>query len=96
MFTWDPAEDPRPDLVEDADLWRRLLPLAGNVSRDLVMVLNGFRCLGARLEVRGTSARIVAGDCEDYEALRDQWLLPYRRSLTALLQRTVEHAQKVL
>ena len=92
---WAPVRDPRPDLTEDAIHWTRLLALAGDVSRDLVMVLNGFRCLGARLEVNGKATRIVAGDCEDYDALRDQWLLPYRRTLTALLQRVTEHAEKV-
>ena len=94
-WSWDPAEDPRPDLTEDAVHWSRLLALAGDVSRELVMVLNGFRCLGARLDVRDGKARLLPGDCEDYYALRDQWLLPYRRTLTALLQRVTEHAEKV-
>ena len=38
--------------------------IAGDVSRDLVMVLNGFRCLGARLEVNGKATR------ERYDATR--------------------------
>ena len=92
---WGPARDPRPDLVEDSDLWSRLLALAVEVNVDLAWTLNGFRCFGARLEDRGATVRIVAGDCEDYDALRDQWLLPYRRTLTALLQRVTEHAEKV-
>ena len=92
--TWDPVRDPRPDLTEDAVHWSRLLALAGDVSRDLVMVLNGFRCLGARL-------KSTEGDVDRRGRLRrlrrpsDQWLLPYRRTLTALLQRVTEHAEKV-
>lgn len=50
--------DPRPDLREDAVHWSRLLALAGDVSRDLVMVLNGFRCLGVRLDVRDGEAAV--------------------------------------
>ncbi len=88
--------DPRPDLREDAAHWSRLLALAGDVSRDLVMVLNGFRCLGVRLDVRDGKARLLPGDCEDYYALRDQWLLPYRRTLTALLQRVAESARETI
>lgn len=90
--------DPRPDLREDAVHWSRLLALAGDVSRDLVMVLNGFRCLGVRLDVRDGKARLLPGDCdeEEYSALRDQWLIPSRRVLTVLLQRVAESARETI
>ena len=95
---WDPVRDPRPDLTEDAIHWTRLLALAGDVSRDLVMVLNGFRCLGVRLDVRDGKARLLPGDCdeEEYSALRDQWLIPSRRVLTVLLQRVAESARETI
>jgi len=82
--------DPRPDLVADAGLWARLLALAWEVDGDrdgLACALNGFRCLGARLEVRDGTARLLPGEVEDYDGLRQRWLVPYRRTLTALLRR---------
>ena len=85
--------DPRPDLVEDTGLWVYLLALAYDVDGDidgLAVALNGFRCLGARLELRDGSARLLPGEVEDYDALRDRWLVPYRRTLTVLLRRVVE------
>ena len=93
------ATDPRPDLVEDTGLWVRLLTLAYDVDGDkdgLACALNGFRALGARLGVRDGSARLLPGDVEEYDALRGRWLLPHRRTLTALLRRVAEGSGRLV
>ena len=46
---FNPLADPRPDLSEDATLWKIVLAEAYSTDRNLHAVLNGFRCLGCRL-----------------------------------------------
>ena len=86
--------DPRPDLDEDAGLWAILLGLAYDVDGEdpggLAAALNGFRCMGARLELRNGTARLSAGDMLTYAGDRVRWLVPHRRTLSALLRRVAE------
>ena len=88
------TSDPRPDLDEDAGLWAILLGLAYDVDGEdpggLAAALNGFRCMGARLELRNGSARLTAGAMATYDVDRDRWLVPHRRTLSALLRRVAE------
>lgn len=41
--------DPRPDLKQDANLWRAVLRTAHKLDRKVYGVLHGIRCLGGRL-----------------------------------------------
>jgi hypothetical protein len=62
--TW--ALNPRPDLADDADLWRRLLAAAAlNDDPDIYGVLHGVRCCGARLVKSGAGYRITPPAAED-------------------------------
>jgi len=83
--------DPRPDMATDADLWRRLLLLAGlrgGWTPDcLLATLHGLRCLGARLALVGGRLALRAGALapDEYAAVRARWLVPRRDELVALL-----------
>ena len=83
--------DPRPDMATDADLWRRLLLLAGLrcdwTSDCLLATLHGLRCLGARLAVVGGRLALRAGElpADEYATVRARWLAPRRDELVALL-----------
>jgi hypothetical protein len=62
--TW--ALNPRPDLAEDADLWRRLLAAAALSDRPGVYgALHGVRCCGARLVANGAGYRITGPAPDD-------------------------------
>ncbi|WP_201319086.1 hypothetical protein [Paenibacillus sp. EPM92] len=72
-----PTLDPRPDLTEDAHLWRDLLQLADEMDKEagreyekvdtLCSTLNGFRCGGTRLRA-GKSIWVLKPDIG-----RDAW-----------------------
>ncbi len=93
--------DPRPDLVDDAELWARLLPLAwvrdGSDRCGVYGSLLGMRCLGVRLSVGPRTLRLHArpeqpGDPpgwvtpEQYREERRRWLDPHREAVIALLE----------
>lgn len=62
--TW--ALNPRPDLTEDADRWRRLLAAAAlSDTPGIYGALHGVRCCGARLVRNGTGYRIAAPGPDD-------------------------------
>lgn len=83
--------NPRPDLVEDADLWARLLlkayPIDGNNPHGLFWALHGLRCCGARLRVGATSLILERGEMaeDEYARLRAQYLVPRAGQLKRLL-----------
>ena len=100
MLTWD--RDPRPDLVEDSAAWRRLIRLAetcrGGGPDSLAAVLDGVRCMGARLvKVEGREQwRITAGaeyTAADYAADRARWLMPHKEALRGLLSDLVVYPE---
>lgn len=87
--------DPRPDLVEDSRLWKRLLALAYDADVNLCGALHGFRCCGTRITRRqdGRGWRLHWGgaseggwrDEEDYNAAKARWLEPRRELVVGLL-----------
>lgn len=91
------TEDPRPDLQEDHQLWIRLLELAmKRYGEELAGILHGFRCGGTRLR-RGKNGYLLRPDIdptdsvawpsvEEYEAMRDKYLAPWREEVIALLK----------
>lgn len=93
LATFDRVDpDPRPDLVEDAALWRSLLTLAQADECDpagLYGVLRGFRALGAQLAPYTHGLRLRPGeelDEVEYVALSQEYLAPHRDRLAALLR----------
>lgn len=85
--------NPRPDLIEDVDLWARLLlkayPIDGSKSDGLFAALHGMRCAGARLRLGQTTA--ILSSPEDFG--QDEWacwkqehLEPHRETLLRLLK----------
>ncbi|MGE5482793.1 MAG: hypothetical protein ACM3VX_07830 [Bacteroidota bacterium] len=46
------AEDPRPDLTADHNLWKLVLSTAQREGSEVLGLLHGFRCLGAVLQRR--------------------------------------------
>ena len=86
--------DPRPDLIEDSELWTRLLELASERDKDLAGTLHGFRCQGTRLK-RGRTSYVLRPDIDpvrawpsqaEYEKERDKWLKPYTKEIAVLLK----------
>jgi len=86
------ASDPRPDIAADTTAWSLLLALAydadGGDPRGAFGVLHGLRCVGVGLErdARGRW-RLVAGETDDYDEIRETWLMPIRREVGELLRR---------
>lgn len=85
-----PWADPRPELAEDADLWRRLLFAAyieGHDPDSLFGILNGFRCYGASLRMGKATAILGPGeiDLAEYGQWRGQYLEPHAAELRRLL-----------
>ncbi len=84
--------NPRPDLIEDADLWARLLlkayPIDGEDPEGLFWILHGLRCVGARLRLGATTAVLEPGEisAEAYAAYKAQYLEPHRPKLLQLLR----------
>lgn len=84
--------DPRPDLKSDSILWKKLLSLAEGETR---AVLHGFRCCGTLIvckngryilrplfhKSRGWESK------EDYEKMREKYLLPRSSEIASLLSR---------
>ena len=93
LATFDRVDpDPRPDLVEDAALWRSLLTHAQADECDpagLYGVLRGFRALGAQLAPYARGIRLRPGEMDEveYTALALEWLDPHRGQLAGLLRR---------
>jgi hypothetical protein len=88
----DLRDDPRPDLAGDSEMWARLLRGAAEIDFDdpngLFGALYGIRCCGATLEATARGWRIVRPEdmgTWEWEDLREQWLMPHRAALTALL-----------
>lgn len=85
--------DPRPDLFLDHDVWSALLAAAGqpsddDLASDLFWALHTTRQLGASLSIEDGKARIRRGQMtqEDYEEVRQEWLLPRMGQLRPLLE----------
>lgn len=84
--------DPRSDIDADTAPWSLLLGIAfdadGDDPRGVFGVLHGLRCVGVGLE-RDERGRwkLVAGEADDYDEIRETWLLPRRREIGELLRR---------
>ena len=76
--------DPREDLQADHGVWWCLLQVA---EGDALGVLHGVRCLGAALERDGERWQLRRGEIEEeeYQALREQFLLPGKVGILAAL-----------
>jgi hypothetical protein len=88
----DLRDDPRPDLAGDSQMWARLLRGAAEIDFDdpygLFGALYGVRCCGATLEATTRGWRIVRPEemgTWEWEDLREQWLMPHKAALKALL-----------
>jgi hypothetical protein len=88
----DLRDDPRPDLARDSQMWAQILRKAAEIDFDdpngLFGALYGVRCCGAMLEATGHGWRMVRPEemgTWEWEDLREQWLMPHRAALTALL-----------
>lgn len=83
-------EDPRPELAEDTNLWRRLLFAAyveGHDPDSLFWILQGLRCYGAALRLGKSTAILEHGeiDAAEYAQWRAQYLAPKAGELRPLL-----------
>ncbi len=79
------TEDPRSDLSEDSEAWRKMLVAAKRESILMCGILHGIRCGGARI-VRGDKGlRITGGDWDGYEKHKE-YLMPYRDQITKMLR----------
>lgn len=91
------TEDPRPDLLEDHQLWTRLLELAMEKhGEELAGILNGFRCGGTRIR-EGKKGYVLRPDidpagnvawqsAEEYEKMKAKYLEQWRNEVAALLK----------
>ena len=95
--------DPRPDLNDDSAIWTELLKLAmSRHGEELAGILHGFRCGGTRIK-RGRNGYVLRPDVdptgtvawpsvEEYEAMRDKYLAPWREQVTELLKEVSKNA----
>ena len=90
-----PLVDPRPDLVEDSELWTRFLHLAEDENKKLTGALHGFRCQGTRI-VQGKKGYLLRPELDpskgwksrqEYEKERDKWLMPHIDVIAELLKK---------
>jgi hypothetical protein len=96
------TQDPRPDFADDSALWTRLLARAhqwdADDPRGLFGALHGFRIWGARLEEREGRLFIRPrpapeggwADEAEFQAERQQWLVPHAVALVRLLRAVQE------
>jgi hypothetical protein len=93
--------DPRPDLPEDSELWKRVLVEADATDLDVYSVLHGFRCAGAQIVQAGRGIQLrpridptgnlsVWRTSEDYRSDREAWLVPLREQLTIVFRNAAE------
>jgi len=81
--------DPRPDLTEDSQLWEKILKIAEARDEKAYNILHGFRCGGAKLEVKNNKVimqpRIGENHLwqsqQEYNKDRKEWLMPLRESI---------------
>ena len=50
--------DPRPDLIEDSQLWKKILKIAEITDEKAYHILHGFRCGGAKLEIKNNKVNM--------------------------------------
>jgi hypothetical protein len=93
--------DPRPDLVEDSELWKRVLVEADATDLEVYSILHGFRCAGAQIVRSGHGIQLrpridpsgstsVWTTSEDYRADRERWLVPLRDQLTTVFRNAAQ------
>ena len=92
--------DSRPDLKEDHPQWEWIIREAQKVSADLAGVLDGLRCGGTRLKkVKGQwvlrpdvdpTGKLAWESVEEYEKMRDEYLMPHKDRVVELLRRMKE------
>ena len=81
--------DPRPDLIEDSQLWKKILKIAEITDEKAYHILHGFRCGGAKLEIKNGKVNMKPRIGEDhlwqsqeeYNKDRKEWLMPLRESI---------------
>ena len=81
--------DPRPDLTEDSQLWKKILKIAEITDEKAYHILHGFRCGGAKLEIKNNKVNMkprIGEDYlwqsqEEYNKDRKEWLMPLRESI---------------
>lgn len=100
----DYESDPRPDLKEDHLLWNRLLRQAKQINEELGMILHGLRCGGTRIrKVKGwyvlrpdvdPAGKVAWEKQEDYEELRDKYLMPHVNVMKELMKQLTREVEK--
>lgn len=84
--------DPRPDLEDDAHLWRVVLAVALEADREVYGVLHGVRWLGGHLfleeDALNLEPRIGEGirNGDDWWDLRVRWLVPHTTSIARIVK----------
>ena len=84
--------DPRPDLEEDSQLWKKILKLAEGIDKKAYHILHGFRCGGAKLEIKNDKVNMkprigknhLWQSQEEYNKDRKQWLMPLKDSISEI------------
>ena len=84
--------DPRPDLKEDSQLWEKILKIAEGIDEKTYHILHGFRCGGAKLEIKNDKVNMkprigknhLWQSQEEYNKDRKQWLMPLRESISEI------------
>jgi hypothetical protein len=84
--------DPRPDLKEDSRLWEKVLKKAETKDNRVYFILHGFRCGGAKLEIKDDKVNMKPRIGEnylwqsrkEYNKDRNQWLMPLKVSISEI------------
>ena len=84
--------DPRPDLTEDSQLWEKVLRNAATKDNKVYSILHGFRCGGAKLEIKNNKVNMkprigekyLWQSQDEYDKDRKEWLMPLRESISEI------------
>lgn len=95
--------DPRPELIQDTNLWTKLFNLIPELENKqaaaaLQKHLWAIRCFGVMLNPTGNGLKfepIVGLDCAweheiDFEEVKIKYLKPYVAEITCLLKKVIE------
>lgn len=82
-------DDPRPDLINDSELWTKFLMIIKSMNEQLAFTLHGFRCAGARL-IKQPSGYVIRPEFNkhslwdnqaEYDGYKQKFLVKYSEEI---------------
>jgi len=78
--------EPRPDLKEDTDYWRKVLRKTKKYDNEIYNLLHFLRCSGVRIKEKNGRLNITPGkEFDEWEKYRKEYLMPIKNIIKDLL-----------